>query len=239
LVGAEEFINNKKRYCLWLLDALPNELKQMPEVIKRVELCKNFRITSKKEATRKFANFPSRFMEIRQPETDYLLIPSTTSERRKYIPIGFMNKDIITTNANLTITGATLYHFGILTSTMHMAWTSYICGRLEMRYRYSADIVYNNFPFPNPTEKQITEIEKMAKEVLDTRAKFPNDSLGDLYDPVVMPPVLLKAHQKLDKAVETAYGRTFDSDNQRVAYLFELYQKLCGKLFVEGKKRGK
>jgi hypothetical protein len=239
LVGAEEFINNKKRYCLWLLDALPNELKQMPEVIKRVELCKKFRINSKKEATRKFADFPTRFMEIRQPNSDYIIIPSHSSEKRNYIPIGFMNKDIITTNANLTITGATLYHFGILTSTMHMAWTRYICGRLEMRYRYSADIVYNNFPFPNPTEKQITEIEKMAKEVLDTRAKFPDDSLGDLYDPVIIPPVLLKAHQKLDKTVETAYGRTFDNDSQRVAYLFELYQKLCGELFVEGKKRGK
>jgi hypothetical protein len=153
LIGAEEFINNKKRYCLWLLDALPNELKQMPEVIKRVELCKNFRNKSKKEATRKFANFPTRFMEIRQPETDYLLIPSTTSERWDYIPIGFMSKDIITTNANLTITGATLYHFGILTSTMHIVWTRYICGRLETRYRYSSDIVYNNFPFPQSNGK--------------------------------------------------------------------------------------
>ena len=155
------------------------------------------------------------------------------------MPIGFIDKDIITTNANLTITSATLYHFGILTSTMHMAWTRYVCGRLEMRYRYSADIVYNNFPWPNSSEKQIKEIEKAAQDVLDTRAKFPNDSFGDLYDPVVMPPALSKAHQKLDKAVEAAYGRSFSDDSQRVAYLFELYQKLTGELFTETKKAGK
>jgi hypothetical protein len=148
-----------------------------------------------------------------------------------------MDKDIITTNANLTITNATLYHFGILTSTMHMAWTRYVCGRLEMRYRYSADIVYNNFPWPNPTEKQTAEIEKAAQNVLDTRAKFPNSSLADLYDPVAMPPALTKAHQKLDKAVEAAYSRSFDDDGQRVAFLFELYQKLSGELFVAGKKK--
>jgi len=239
LIGAEEFINNKKRYCLWLLDASPNELKQMPEVMKRVELCQKFRANSKKEATRKYANFPTRFMEIRQPDSDYILVPSHSSEKRKYIPIGFMNKEIITTNANLTITGATLYHFGILTSAMHMAWMRYVCGRLEMRYRYSADIVYNNFPWPNPTEKQTAEIEKAAQEVLDTRAKFPNDSLADLYDPVVMPPALSKAHQKLDKAVEAAYGQSFGDDSQRVAFLFGLYQKLSGELFIEGKGRGK
>jgi hypothetical protein len=236
LIGAEEFINNKKRYCLWLLDASPNELKQMPEVMKRVELCQKFRIDSKKEATRKFANFPTRFMEIRQPDSDYILIPSHSSEKRKYIPIGFMSKDIITTNANLTITNASLYHFGILISAMHMAWMRYVCGRLEMRYRYSADIVYNNFPWPNPMEKQTAGIEKAAQEVLDTRAIFPNDSLADLYDPVAMPPALTKAHQKLDKAVEAAYGQSFGDDSQRVAHLFGLYQKLSGELFVEGKR---
>jgi hypothetical protein len=139
----------------------------------------------------------------------------------------------------LIIPNAEIYHFGILTSTMHMAWTRYVCGRLEMRYRYSKDIVYNNFPWPNPSEKQKSEIEKTAREVLDTRAKFPNSSLADLYDPLATPPALSKAHQKLDKAVEAAYGRSFDDDGQRVAYLFELYQKLTGELFAETKKKGK
>jgi len=139
----------------------------------------------------------------------------------------------------MIIPNGTVYHFGILTSTMHMAWTRYVCGRLKSDYRYSKDIVYNNFPWPNPTEKQKAEIEKLAQGILDVRAQFPNASLADLYDPVAMPPELVKAHQKLDKAVEVAYGRTFDDDSQRVAYLFELYQKLTGELFVDSKRKGK
>jgi len=130
-----------------------------------------------------------------------------------------------------------MYHFGVLTSTMHMAWTRYVCGRLEMRYRYSKDIVYNNFPWPNPTEKQKEAVEKTAQDVLDARAKFPNASLADLYDPIAMPPVLFKAHQRLDKAVEAAYGRAFGEDSQRVAFLFGLWQNVSGELFVEGKKK--
>jgi hypothetical protein len=150
-----------------------------------------------------------------------------------------MNKEVITSNANFTISNASVYHFGILTSTMHMVWTRYVCGRLKSDYRYSNTIVYNNFPWPNPTEKQKTEIEKLAQAVLDARSQFPKSSLADLYDPLTMPKELLKAHQKLDKAVENAYGRSFDDDSQRVAYLIELYQKLCGELFVDEKKRGK
>jgi hypothetical protein len=153
--------------------------------------------------------------------------------------MGFFTSDYIAANSCHIIPDGTVYHSGILTSTMHMAWTRYVCGRLEMRYRYSKDIVYNNFPWPNPTEKQMSEVEKAAQGVLDTRAQFPNSSLADLYDPVAMPSALSKAHQKLDKAVEAAYGRSFDDDGQRVAYLFELYQKLTGELFVEGKKKGK
>jgi len=137
------------------------------------------------------------------------------------------------------VSNAKIYHFGILTSTMHMAWTRYVCGRLKSDYRYSKDIVYNNFPWPNPTEKQIEIIVKTAQDVLDTRTKFPNASLADLYDPVAMPPVLVKAHQKLDKAVKAAYRRAFEGDSQRVASLFELYHNMVGELFVEGKKRGK
>jgi hypothetical protein len=153
--------------------------------------------------------------------------------------MGFFDFNSIAGDTCMIIPNGTVYHFGILTSTMHMAWTRYVCGRLELRYRYSKDIVYNNFPWPNPTEKKKEEIEKAAQGILDVRAQFPNASLADLYDPVAMPPVLSKAHQKLDKAVEAAYGRTFDDDSQRVAYLFELYQKLSGELFVEEKKRGK
>jgi hypothetical protein len=238
LIGAEEFINNKERYCLWLVDCPPDELRKMPEVIKRVEACKEARLQSVDEGARKLADTPTVYRETMNPE-NYLVIPAVSSEKRRYIPMAFFDKDTIPVMGVLIIPNAEIYHFGILTSTMHMAWTRYVCGRLEMRYRYSKDIVYNNFPFPNPTDKQKAEIEKLAHEVLDNRAKFPNSSLADLYDPVAMPPALLKAHQKLDKAVETAYGRTFDDDSQRVAYLFELYQKLCGELFVDTKKRGK
>jgi hypothetical protein len=238
-MGSEEFINNKKRYCIWLLNAEPAELRKMPLVMKRVEAVKQFRLNSKREATRKTAATPTTFSVIHQPKTDYILFPVISSEKRDYIPIGFLPPEIIVSYAVFTIPDATIYHFGILTSAMHMAWTRYVCGRLEMRYRYSNDIVYNNFPWPDPSEKQKSEIEKAAQEVLDARSQFPNSSLADLYDPVAMPPVLSKAHQKLDKTVEAAYGCSFDDDSQRVAYLFELYQKLSGELFVDEKKRGR
>ena len=194
----------------------------------------------KKSARPHLADVPHLFAQITQPKgKDFILIPCHSSENRKFIPIGFFDKDSISHNSCLIIPNGTIYHFGVLTSTVHMAWTRYVCGRLEMRYRYSKDIVYNNFPWPNPTEKQREAIEKAAQDVLNTREKFPEASLADLYDPVAMPPALAKAHQKLDKAVEAAYGRSFDDDGQRVSFLFELYQKLSGELFVEGKKRGK
>jgi hypothetical protein len=179
------------------------------------------------------------FGEIRQPDTDYLLIPRVSSERRKYIPIGFINKNFVAGDSTLVIPNATLYEFGVLTSAMHMAWVRYVCGRLEMRYRYSASIVYNNYPWPSPSAKQKQDIENLAQGVLDARNKYPGLSLAALYDGNAMIPELVKAHQKLDKAVETAYGRTFDDDGQRVAYLFELYQKLSGDLFIKTKKKGK
>jgi hypothetical protein len=154
----------------------------MPYVMQMVEKVKQFQLSSKGEATRKTAATPTTFSVIHQPTTDYILLPVILSEKRDYIPIGFVSPEIIASYAVFTIPNATLYHFGILTSTMHMAWTRYICGRLEMRYRYSNDIVYNNFPFPNPTEKQKTEMEKLSQEVLDARTKFPNASLADLYN---------------------------------------------------------
>ena len=238
-IGSDEFINRYFRYCLWLGDCPPDELKKMPECLKRVENVRQFRLKSSSEATRKLAEKARRFHVENMPKNDYIVIPKVSSEKRKYIPIGFLSSDIIASDLVFIVPNATTYHFGILTSTMHMAWVRYICGRLEMRYRYSKDIVYNNFPFPNPTEKQKAEIEKLAHGVLDARLLFPNSSLADLYDPLAMPEELLKAHQKLDKAVEAAYGRTFDRDCQRVAYLFELYQKISGELFTETKKTGK
>lgn len=226
LLGAEEFLHDNKRWCLWLVDASPSELKALPNVVRRVEAVKNFRLASKKEATKKYAEYPTRFMEIRQPTMEYILIPSTTSERRNFIPIDFISPDIISTNANFMLPNASLYHFGILTSTIHMAWTRAVCGRLEMRYRYSNDIVYNNFPWPDPTDSQREEISKRAQGVLDARALHPNDSLDALYDPLTMPPELLKAHKNLDKAVGKAYGISYETDAEIVAFLMQKYLEL-------------
>ena len=236
-ISAHEFLNNKERWCLWLVDIKPDELKKLKYVYERVKNVKKIR---EKSARPFLADIPHLFAQITQPEKkDYILIPRVSSETRKYIPMGFFNHKSIASDTCLIIPDCSVYHFGILTSTMHMAWMRYVCGRLKSDYRYSKDIVYNNFPWPNPTEKQKAVIENTAQDVLDIRAKFPNSSLADLYDPVAMPPILIKAHQKLDKAVEAAYGRSFADDGQRVAFLFELYQKLSGELFVEGKKREK
>jgi len=234
-ISAYEFLNNGERWCLWLVDIDPAELKKLKTVYNRV---RNVQEIRKKSARPFLAGVPHLFAQITQPEKkDYILIPRVSSETRKYIPIGFFGYKSIASDTCLIIPDGMLYHFGILTSTMHMAWTRYVCGRLKSDYRYSKDIVYNNFPWPNPTEKHKITIEKAALDVLDIRGKFQNSSLADLYDPVAMPHALIKAHQKLDKAVETAYGRVFDDDSQRVVFLFELYQKLAGELFVEGKRK--
>ena len=237
-LGADEFINKIPRYCLWLKNVSPSVYKNSKSVIERIESVRKARLASDRDATKKLAEYPSLFGEIRQPETNYLLIPRVSSERRKYIPIGFLDKDVIAGDSTMIIPNATLYEFGILTSIMHMAWVRYVCGRLKSDYRYSASIVYNNYPWPTPTDKQKTNIENFAQEVLNVREKFSDLSFATLYDTNTMPPELVKAHQKLDKAVETAYGRSFDNDVQRVAYLFELYQKMPGELFV-GNKEGK
>jgi len=225
LVGAEEFINNKKRWCLWLVDAKPGELKKLPLVMERIQACKNNREMAPDAGRQKLAQTPTLFRETNNPET-YVIIPSTSSERRDFIPMGFLGEDVIPTNANLIIPNATLYHFGVLTSTIHMAWTRAVCGRLEMRYRYSKDIVYNNFPWPETTEAQKEEISKLAQNVLDARALFPESSLADLYDPLTMPPELLKAHKNLDKAVAKAYGISYETDAEIVAFLMQKYLEL-------------
>ena len=238
-VGAEEFINNKMRYCIWLLDVEPSEIKKMPYVLERVEAVRKFRLNSKREATKKTASTPTIFSVIHQPITDYILFPVISSEKRKYIPIGFMTPDVIVSYAVFTIPSASLYHFGILTSTMHMVWTKYICGRLKSDYRYSNDLIYNNFPCPEPNEKQKEAIEKAAQEILDCRKKFTNSSLADLYDPLTMPHAFNKAHKKLDKAVEAAYKKTFETDEERISHLFYLYQILTVGLFADEIKKPK
>lgn len=230
-LGAREFLHDLPRYCLWLDGASPKELNQMPLVKERIAKTREFRRSSTKAATRKYADMPTRFMEIRQPKDKYIIIPSHSSENRKYIPLGFMSPDVICGNANLMIPNAKLYHFGILESNVHMAWMRVVCGRIKSDYRYSNDIVYNNFPWPKPTEAQKAKIEQTAQAILDVRAKFPDCSLADLYDELTMPPELRKAHQNNDRAVMQAYG--FDtkikSDEQEsfiVSELFKLYQTM-------------
>ena len=240
LISAYEFLNGEKRWCIWLVGAEPSELKLLPNVLKRVEAVKKFRLDSVAPSTQKFAATPTLFRDRNQPET-YILIPSTTSENRKYIPLGFFGKDDIANNSCHTVPNGNLYHFGILMSAMHMAWVKSVCGRLESRFRYSKDIVYNNYPWPeNPTEKQITSIETAAQKVLDIRLEFPKSSLADLYDPLTMPPALMKAHNELDKAVDLAYRpQPFTSEANRMIYLFELYEKYTADLFTKEKKKKK
>ncbi|MDR2660082.1 MAG: methylase, partial [Spirochaetaceae bacterium] len=237
-ISAREFLNKMNRWCIWLVDIEPNELRKLPEIKRRIEAVKTFRLASIAPSTREHAVTPALFRDRNCPGS-FIVVPRVSSETRKYIPMGFFDGNSIAGDTCMIIPNGNLYHFGVLTSTMHMAWMRYVCGRLKSDYRYSKDIVYNNFPWPSPTDKQNTVIEKTAQMVLDTRALFPQSSLADLYDPLTMPPKLVEAHQKLDKAVEAAYGRKFDDDGQRVAYLFELYQKLSGEMFVETKKRGK
>ena len=226
LVGAKEYINNLNRYCLWLVNCPPNELRSMPLVMKRIEKCREMRLNSTDKSTQKLAETPATFRETYNPDT-YVIIPSASSENRKYIPIGFLDNNVISTNANLIIPDATLYHFGVLTSNVHMAWVKTVCGRLKSDYRYSKDIVYNNFPFPQPTPEQVKQIEYTAQGILDARNLYPDCSLADLYDPLTMPPELIKAHQKNDLAVMEAYG--FDrkiTESECVAELMKMYQKL-------------
>jgi hypothetical protein len=205
-MGADEFINNNERWCLWLGECPSDELRKMPYAMKRVEAVKQVRLASKSKPTQKLASTPTRFHVENMPQTDYLIVPKVSSERRKYIPIGFSSSKIISSDLLFIIPNATFYLFGILTSEMHMTWVKYVCGRLESRFRYSKDIVYNNYPFPeNVNDKQKQKVEKAAQIVLDTREKYPDSSLADLYDPLTMPPDLVKAHQNLDKAVDLCY----------------------------------
>lgn len=228
LTGAVEYINNKDRYCLWLVGVSPSELRKMPEVMKRIEACRQDRLKGAPDR-QKLADTPTLFRETKNPCT-YIIVPATSSENRRYIPLGFLENDTIPTNSAVIVPEAELYHFGVLTSNVHMAWMRTVCGRLKSDYRYSKDIVYNNFPWCNPTPEQKAKIEKTAQAILDARALYPDCSLADLYDETTMPPELRKAHQANDFAVMAAYG--FDrkiTESECVAELMKRYQELVEK----------
>ena len=225
--GAVEFINQRPRYCLWLGDCTPAELRSMPHCLKRVETVREIRLASKRVSTRKLADRPTRFQVENMPKGNYIIVPSVSSERRIYVPMGFMPPTVFASNLVLIIPDATLYHFGVLESSVHMAWMRVVCGRLEMRYRYSKDVVYNNFPWPEVDEQQRQRIAQTAQAILDARALYPDSSLADLYDPITMPPELLKAHRDNDRAVMAAYGFAPNMpEPEIVARLFTLYSKL-------------
>ena len=232
-LGADGFINNKKRYCLWLVGVSPSTLRNSPLIIERIQHVREFRLSSKAAATRKFAETPSLFCQITQPpDVDYLLIPRVSSENRKYIPIGFVDSAVIASDSVLIVPNANLELFGVLTSNVHMAWMRAVCGRLKSDYRYSKDIVYNNFPWPNPTAEQKAKIEQTAQAILDARALCPESSLADLYDELTMPVELRKAHQANDKAVMQAYGFDYKTmtESECVAELMKMYVELTNKI---------
>lgn len=225
--GADEFINNKVRYCLWLGDCNPIDLCRMPLCMERVERVRRFRSNSKRKSTLKLANRPTRFQVEKIPQSSYIIIPSTSSQNREYIPIGFLSKDDFSSNAVGVSSDATLFHFGVLTSAMHMVWMKTVCGRLKSDPRYSIDIVYNNFPWPMPNDKQRTEIEHLAQNVLDARALYVGATLGEMYSKLYLFDELQRAHKALDMAVERSYRRKpFGSDEERLELLFSLYKKL-------------
>ena len=226
--GSQEFINRCPRYCLWLGDCPPNELRKMPECMKRVEAVRQLRLASKSAGTVKLADTPTRFHVENMPKGTYIVVPEVSSERRRYVPMGFMTPDILCSNLVKIIPNATLYHFGVLTSNVHMAWMRAVCGRLKSDYRYSKDVVYNNFPWPTPTDAQKAKIEQTSQAILDARTLYPDASLADLYDETTMPPELRKAHQQNDKAVMMAYGfwGKLNSEPACVSELMKMYQQI-------------
>jgi hypothetical protein len=213
----------------------------MPHVMKRAEAVKDMRLASAKEPTREMAAYPTLFAEDRQPDSDYIIVPEVSSERRSYLPVGFVHSDVVSSNLNYTIPDATLFVFGVISSSMHMAWVRHVAGRLKSDYRYSSQLVYNNFPWPSdPTDKQREAIEQAAQGVLNARNAHPDSSLADLYDPIAMPPDLGRAHQALDRAVDAAYEKkNFTSDAERVAFLFELYHEYTSLLPSPEKPKGR
>ena len=230
--GSKEFINRSPRYCLWLGECSPAELRKLPLCMERVREVKEYRLQSTSAGTVKLAERPTRFHVENMPKGQYIVIPEVSSQRRRYVPMGFFTPNIFCSNLVKIIPDATLYHFGVLTSNVHMAWMRVVCGRLKSDYRYSKDIVYNNFPWPEPSTQQRQKIEQTAQAILDARALYPDSSLADLYDELTMPPELRKAHHQNDMAVMQAYGFTkgseaYKSEAACVAELMQRYQKLC------------
>jgi hypothetical protein len=240
-LGAEEFINSKKRFILYLKDIQPSDLKKLHLVSDRVEKVREFRLSSSSKPTLKLAETPILFHTDNMPNKPFLVIPQVSSERRSYIPIGYLNPPIVCSDKLRIVPNATLYTFGVLTSKIHMMWMKTVTGRLKSDFQYSVLIVYNNYPWPEaPSDKQKQSVEEAAQAVLDARAQYPDSSLADLYDPNTMPPVLVKAHQQLDKVVDLCYRpQPFTSEAKRIEYLFELYEKYTGGLFVPEKKTKK
>ncbi len=228
-MGGDEWLNGGKRFCLWLVGVAPSLLRSLPMVVQRVELCREKRLASKDAGARKLAERPTQFRDINNPDTA-IIIPKVSSERRKYVPMGFIGKDVITTGTVLIIPNGTLYMLGVLMSALHMAWMRTVGGRMEMRYQYSKDLVYNNFVWPSPSDELKAKIEEAAQDVLDVRAHYPDQTLAALYDPLFMPPDLVKAHAHLDALVDKAYGLSPScTDADRVAHLFKLYAEKTAK----------
>ncbi|MCL4157118.1 UNVERIFIED_CONTAM: hypothetical protein GTU68_066680 [Idotea baltica] len=240
-IGAAEFLYNKKRWILLLKDVSPAELRKMPFVLERIEAVRKYRLSSPSKPTIKLADTPTRFHVENFPSSKYLLIPEVTSGKRNYIPLGYIPPEVIASNLVKVSHNATLYHFGILTSSMHMSWIKNVGGRLKSDFRYSVKLIYNNFPWPKDlTDKQKQKVETAAQAVLDTRAKYPDSSLADLYDPLTMPPDLVKAHQALDKAVDRCYRpQPFPSERSRIEYLFQLYEEYTAPLLAATTKKTK
>ena len=230
-IGSHEFINRYFRYCLYLKECPPNELRHMPQCMERVNAVRDFRSSSQRASTKKLADFPLSFATSNIPDANYIVIPKVSSERRRYVPMGLLSPDILSSDLVFIIPDATLYHLGVLTSNVHMAWMRAVCGRLKSDYRYSKDVVYNNFPWPTPTDEQKARIEQTAQAILDARELYPDCSLADLYDEATMPPELRKAHQQNDKAVMQAYGfwGKLNSESACVAELMRMYQGLTEK----------
>ncbi len=237
LISAREYLNNRKRWCLWLVDIDPHDLREMPKVLERVKAVKEFRLLSVAPSTQNHATTPTLFRDRNRPET-FIVVPRVSSEKREYIPMGFFDKNSIVSDTMLSIPNGTLYNFGVLMSKMHMAWVKYTCGRLKSDFRYSKDLVYNNYPWAKePSKKNKKAVEIKAQKVLDVREEFPNSSLADLYDPIAMPPKLVKAHHELDRAVDLCYRpQPFTTDNSRIEFLFNLYSEYTSPMFSDKRK---
>jgi len=237
--GSKEFINGKPRWCLWLGDCSPKELRGMPTVMKRVEAVRTFRFKSKSAPTQKLAELPTRFHVENMPAHRYLVIPKVSSERRKYIPMGFMSPKILCSDLVFLLPNASFFHFGVLGSAMQMAWVRHVGGRLKSDFRFSAKLVYNNFPWPQEvSDAKRAAVEEAAQGVLDAREAHPDATLADLYDPLSMPADLAKAHTKLDRAVDRCYrSQPFANDRNRVEYLFNRYQQLTAPLLPSEKPK--